>query len=411
MDSSSQICKLESSQSTPCPSPTKKKTETAEKSSHFGGCTWDDDNQRQISFLLQKKLGKDNLASRVGAGNAKFTYIESWRSIQLANAIFGFNGWSCSVVDISPDYIEDEKGRFHVGVTAIVRVTLKDGTFHEDVGYGIGENPKRGLAIEKAKKEAISDARKRALRLFGDALGNCLYDKNHLKRIKSTSGNQGDDMLNLASDLVKVIPGDSCTQQLLVKVEEPKKISPSPPNTRITPSPPSANNPVRNSSPTNNASSQVGPSVQTQHVSAMQQQPPKGTHQNTNRHTPYPMTVKTQPLPQQQARQFVAGNNNPLVPTVKSSTPPSRQPLGSNGTNVPNQNLQQVKGPPLQQPNRNGPNPTMVRTPSPPNPCLVNTNNSGQLQQSCGVESQDYGDFDFEAFEQVENQMQDNYGV
>jgi len=73
-----------------------------------------------------------------------------------------------------------------VGVTAVVKVTLKDGTSHEDVGYGLAENPRKGIAIENAKKEAVTDARKRALRLFGNALGNCIYDKSHLKRIKTT---------------------------------------------------------------------------------------------------------------------------------------------------------------------------------------------------------------------------------
>jgi len=81
--------------------------------------------------------------------------------------------------------IEECNGRYSVGVTAVVRVCLKDGTSHEDVGYGSGENPRKGAAIEKAKKEAVSDARKRALRLFGDALGNCLYDKSYLSRLKS----------------------------------------------------------------------------------------------------------------------------------------------------------------------------------------------------------------------------------
>ena len=81
--------------------------------------------------------------------------------------------------------MEESKGKVCVGVTAVVRVTLKDGTFHEDVGYGMSENPKKGSAIENAKKEAVSDARKRALRCFGDSLGNCLYDKQHLKRLKS----------------------------------------------------------------------------------------------------------------------------------------------------------------------------------------------------------------------------------
>ncbi len=35
----------------------------------------------------------------------KFTYVEGWKAIQLANQIFGFNGWSSSVVDVTPDFV------------------------------------------------------------------------------------------------------------------------------------------------------------------------------------------------------------------------------------------------------------------------------------------------------------------
>jgi len=141
-------------------------------------------------------------------------------------------------------------------VTAVVRVTLKDGTFHEDVGYGTAENPRRGQAIEKAKKEAVSDARKRVLRLFGDALGNCLYDKSHLKRIKTSAGNKGDDLLNYSSltqnggvkSEPNTTPSAPTAQPLplpMVKKELPAKINSSPPQntTRFQPyqkSPPSA---------------------------------------------------------------------------------------------------------------------------------------------------------------------------
>lgn len=45
-----------------------------------------------------------------------------------------------------------------------------------------------GIAIENSKKEAVSDARKRALRVFGNALGNCVYDKEHIKKVKSKIG-------------------------------------------------------------------------------------------------------------------------------------------------------------------------------------------------------------------------------
>lgn len=39
------------------------------------------------------------------------------------------------------------------------------------------------LEMADGLQEAVSDARKRALRLFGNRLGNCLYDKQHLKKI------------------------------------------------------------------------------------------------------------------------------------------------------------------------------------------------------------------------------------
>ena len=71
-----------------------------------------------------------------------------------------------------------------LGISALVRVTLKDGTYHEDIGYGSIENAKsKAAAFEKAKKEAITDGLKRGLKAFGNVLGNCLYDKSFLKRI------------------------------------------------------------------------------------------------------------------------------------------------------------------------------------------------------------------------------------
>ena len=36
----------------------------------------------------------------------------------------------------------------------------------------------------QAKKEAVTDGIKRTLRMFGNVLGNCLYDKKYLQDIK-----------------------------------------------------------------------------------------------------------------------------------------------------------------------------------------------------------------------------------
>jgi DNA repair and recombination protein RAD52 len=39
----------------------------------------------------------------------------------------------------------------------------------------------KALSIEKARKEAVTDGLKRALKSFGNALGNCLSDKDYMR--------------------------------------------------------------------------------------------------------------------------------------------------------------------------------------------------------------------------------------
>ena len=46
--------------------------------------------------------------------------------------MFGFNGWSTSIIDMTIDYMDDAGGgRWNIGLSASVRITLKDGAFHE----------------------------------------------------------------------------------------------------------------------------------------------------------------------------------------------------------------------------------------------------------------------------------------
>ena len=46
---------------------------------------------------------------------------------------------SHSVTNSTVDFIDHFNGRFFVGVSAFVRVQLRDGAFHEDCGYGTSE--------------------------------------------------------------------------------------------------------------------------------------------------------------------------------------------------------------------------------------------------------------------------------
>ncbi|KAL1639681.1 Cell death protease [Diplodia intermedia] len=139
-----------------------------------------------LQSRLDKQLGPEFISSRKGPNGRTLFYLPAEKAINLANEVFGFNGWSSSIRDTTIDFVDQSQstGKVSLGLSVIIRVTLKDGTYHEDIGYGHIENcTGKAAAFEKAKKEAATDAMKRALRTFGNVLGNCLYDKNYESKI------------------------------------------------------------------------------------------------------------------------------------------------------------------------------------------------------------------------------------
>src|SRR5271163_4764587 len=138
-----------------------------------------------LQSRLDKQLGPEYISSRPGASGQKVHYLAAEKVINLANEVFGFNGWSSAIQNIQIDFVdENQSGKISLGLSVIVRVTLKDGTFHEDIGYGHIENCKgKAAAFEKAKKEGTTDGLKRALRTFGNVLGNCIYDKEFVAKV------------------------------------------------------------------------------------------------------------------------------------------------------------------------------------------------------------------------------------
>ena len=154
-----------------------------------------------LQSRLEKQLGPEYISARAGPSGQKVHYITAEKCIQLANEVFGFNGWSSEIKDISLDFLDEipQTSRFNIGISVIIRVTLRDGTFHEDIGYGNIDNCKgKAAAFEKAKKEATTDALKRALKNFGNVLGNCLYDKDYLSKVtKLKVGKPRWDIANL----------------------------------------------------------------------------------------------------------------------------------------------------------------------------------------------------------------------
>ncbi|KAK2763999.1 DNA repair protein rad52 [Arachnomyces sp. PD_36] len=154
-----------------------------------------------LQSRLDKQLGPEYISARPGAGGQKVHYLAAEKCINLANEVFGFNGWSSAIQNIQIDFVDENEntGRISLGLSVIVRVSLRDGTFHEDIGYGHIENCKgKAAAFEKAKKEGTTDALKRALRNFGNVLGNCIYDKEYLAKVtKVKAGPTKWDVANL----------------------------------------------------------------------------------------------------------------------------------------------------------------------------------------------------------------------
>ncbi|EXJ86600.1 hypothetical protein A1O3_03553 [Capronia epimyces CBS 606.96] len=139
-----------------------------------------------LQSRLNQQLGPEYISARAGPGGSRVHYLAAEKAISLANEVFGFNGWSSSIQNIQIDFVDEnpQTGKITLGLSVIVRVTLKDGTHHEDIGYGQIENCKgKAAAFEKAKKEGTTDALKRALRNFGNVLGNCVYDKGYLAKV------------------------------------------------------------------------------------------------------------------------------------------------------------------------------------------------------------------------------------
>jgi DNA repair and recombination protein RAD52 len=60
---------------------------------------------KQIASLqakLDQKLGPEYISQRPGPdGGPKLTYAEGWKLINLANEVFGFNGWSSSISSLA----------------------------------------------------------------------------------------------------------------------------------------------------------------------------------------------------------------------------------------------------------------------------------------------------------------------
>ena len=72
------------------------------------------------------------------------------------------------------------------------------------------------MSIEKARKEAVTDGLKRALKAFGNALGNCLSDKDYIRYLGNTNTAKAGQQLRSYSPQDQI--GESFTRQAMTEL-------------------------------------------------------------------------------------------------------------------------------------------------------------------------------------------------
>lgn len=62
-----------------------------------------------LQSRLDKQLGPEYISSRAGPSGQKVHYLAAEKCINLANEVFGFNGWSSSIQSIQIDFVGSPK--------------------------------------------------------------------------------------------------------------------------------------------------------------------------------------------------------------------------------------------------------------------------------------------------------------
>lgn len=58
-----------------------------------------------LSSRLDKQLGPEYISTRPGQGGGKVHYLAAEKVINLANEVFGFNGWSSQIQNVQVDFV------------------------------------------------------------------------------------------------------------------------------------------------------------------------------------------------------------------------------------------------------------------------------------------------------------------
>lgn len=133
--------------------------------------------------MLAQDLPRDAVRRREQAGQS-LSYVEGHYVVSRLNQVLGFDGWSFVLPrGVREVYRGEREGRQGQNVVVLFQADGRleaAGVVREDVGVGVCDANQKALAqgIEKALKEAVTDALKRCAKSLGKSFGLALYDKS-----------------------------------------------------------------------------------------------------------------------------------------------------------------------------------------------------------------------------------------
>ncbi|XP_023317725.1 DNA repair and recombination protein RAD52-like isoform X3 [Trichogramma pretiosum] len=145
----------------------------------------------------------------VRTGNKENNYDQiTAQIIAVANEEFGQKNWSHSITNQTLDFIESVNGQYRAGCASIVKVQLKDGTFHEDIAYSFTEGSTKGSAIMRARLSSFNGAFKKALTCFGNKVLDKFNSPPNIVSVSVTKevNNQNNNKHELNSRSNSIIP-------------------------------------------------------------------------------------------------------------------------------------------------------------------------------------------------------------
>ena len=124
----------------------------------------------------------ESRVKKLDTGGHAADYLETYDIIDTANRIFGFDGWSFEVIEVTQVHAATRDGE-GTGAFFMARGRLTiGGVTREDIGtndisYRRSDGSASPDAFETSAKGAVSDCLKRCFRTFGNQFGNSLKDK------------------------------------------------------------------------------------------------------------------------------------------------------------------------------------------------------------------------------------------